>query len=222
MVDALEHDVLGAHIEQIANDLPDLLVRDVLSGVLSAGENGGFGQVRHEQVRAIDERAHRLAKLCRVRGIHLTGIAHYRVDKTQRLGVLAIQSLYDRHLIGGAEESGVDAIELNALLLPGVEVSAQHVGGVFHGEHLVASMRREQSGRHRADIASGSREDRDGGGERAFAVPAHVMHRCDAWNIFAIAFVKHFWHIAPCSHRPYMPHTIGERYAKRIPAVLHG
>ena len=48
----------------------------------------------------------------------------------------------------------------------------------------------EQRGRHRADVAPGSREHGDGYAQRALAVPAHIVHGRDARNVAPFAMVE--------------------------------
>ena len=60
-VDALEHDVPRTGVEQGVEQSINLGVVDVLPRILASRQNGGLGQIRHQHVRAVHQRAHRTA-----------------------------------------------------------------------------------------------------------------------------------------------------------------
>ena len=104
--------------------------------------------------------------------------------------IFLIQALDDRDLVRGTEETGIDAVQIDALLPPRVQISVQNLGRVMECEHLIARMRGEQRRRDGADIAAGRRQNRNGRGQRALAVAAHVMHRGHAGNVPRISVIQ--------------------------------
>ena len=135
MDDALDDDRLGSHLDQRVHVALDERLVDILPFIGDAREDGCLGEVGGEDVRTVHEVRHGLAQLIGVGGVFDAAVSHDGVDDAERLRVLAIEALDDRHLLRGAQEARVDAVELDALLLPGVEVFAEHVGGVMHVEH---------------------------------------------------------------------------------------
>ena len=105
MVNALQHHVLGTQLQQSTKQLVNRGLINILARIVTLGENARFGEVRHQHVGTIGQRAHCLAQLRCVRGVHFAGVSHHRVNQTQRVRIFAVETLNDRHLIGGAEEA---------------------------------------------------------------------------------------------------------------------
>ncbi len=132
--------------------------------------------------------------------------------------IFRIQALDDRDLVGGTEETGVHAVEVHVLLAPRVQIAVQDLCRVMEREYLVARVRGEQRGGHRAHVAARRRQDRNRRRQRALAVAAHVVHRGDARNIPRIAVVQNLiTHIEPRLHcsstdsshrRDHVPSTV--------------
>ena len=112
----------------------------------------------------------------------------------------AVQALDDGHLVGGAEEAAVHAVQLDVLLAPGVQISGENVRRVMEREHGVLGVCGEQGRRHRAHVAAGRRQDRDRRGQRALAIPAHVVHGGHARNVMWVAVIQR--HIIGHSETP--------------------
>ena len=200
VVDALEHHVLGTESQQRVQQFGHGGVIEILPGVVALGQDARFGQVRHQHVRAVRQSPHRLAQFRRVRRVHLPGVAHNRVDQPQRGRIFSVQALDDGHLVGGAEEAAVHAIQLDVLLAPGVQISGENVRRVMEREHGVLGVCGEQGRRHRAHVAAGRRQDRDRRGQRALAIPAHVVHGGHARNVMWVAVIQR--HIIGHSETP--------------------
>ena len=105
MVNGLQHHVLGTQLQQSTKQLVNRGLINILARIVTLGENACFGEVRHQHVGTIGQRAHCLAQLRCVRGVHFAGVSHHRVNQTQRVRIFAVETLNDRHLIGGAEEA---------------------------------------------------------------------------------------------------------------------
>ena len=140
-IDALEHDVLGAQSKQRLQQVVDLTVVEILPRIVPAGQDARLGEIRHEHVGAIDQIAHGLAQLVRVRRIHLAAVAHHRVHKTQGMRIFPIQPFDDRDLICRTQKTAVHPVEIDVFLSPRVQVVVQDIGRVMHGEHTVSGVR---------------------------------------------------------------------------------
>ncbi len=122
------HDGLCPHLEQFICVSLHELHGYVLALIRDAREDGRLGEVGGEDVGAVYELGHGSAQLIGIGGVLDARIAQDRIDDAQGARILAIEALDDGDLLGGSEEAGVHAVELDALLAPGVEVGRRAPG----------------------------------------------------------------------------------------------
>ena len=186
----LDDHVLGTHLKQSIHVLLHELNRNVLPLVGDAREDARLGEVGREHVGTVHQAARGIAHLIGVRGVLGAAVAHNGVHDVQGARVLTVEALDHRHLLGRTQKARVHTVQIDALLLPGIQVVVQHLGSIVHVEDGELGVGREQGRGHGAHVHARGAEHGDGDAKRAFSVAAHVVHGRHARNDRALTLEK--------------------------------
>lgn len=125
-LDALEHHVLRSLRHEGIYQAVRFFVGDVGAAPIFADglaqDDGGFGEVRCEDVGAASQLGHGGAQLGRIRGVDLAVVGHHGIYHAQSVRIHSVQIANAIHLLGCAQETGVHGIYLHADALPCVQV----------------------------------------------------------------------------------------------------
>ena len=189
-LDAFQHDVLRALGDESVDDFLSLVISDVGAGPLASEDDGGFGEVRREDVCIARKFGHSLAKFGRVGGVDLAVICHDRVDHAQCLRVGRIDVANDVDLLGSAKEARVHCVDLDVDAFPCGQVVGQDFGRIVHVPTRESSMGAEQTCGHGAHIGTCRRKHWDGNAKRALSITAQIVYCGDAWDVVEVALVE--------------------------------
>ena len=140
--------------------------------------------VRGDDVRALDELPHSCGVVFGERRVHLSVVAHHRVDEQRvpRLSETAYELLNVLYLIDGSNISGVNAVEINVLTLELIAYRSQFIREVYAVKRRKSGVVRKERRRNSAALHPRRRQHRYRGGQRAAPNAGKILYRNNSFH----------------------------------------